>query len=163
MFHCSCLKVRVEFLSANGNVTASSSHPCMLRFKSLPIRLAQTLLKSAPLVAGFQSESQILNIHMTEFTEGLEPTACLRVILEQRAEYEPGKGIPQIYAAYLDLESELPKLKRFIWCWRRTLFIWSSMISFLTELVIILAFFRPIIVPRRTCHVRKTVLRGSDQ
>ncbi|KAH7512693.1 hypothetical protein FEM48_Zijuj12G0117800 [Ziziphus jujuba var. spinosa] len=156
-------QVRVEFLSANGNVTASSSHPCMLRFKSLPIRLAQTLLKSAPLVAGFQSESQILNIHMTEFTEGLEPTACLRVILEQRAEYEPGKGIPQIYAAYLDLESELPKLKRFIWCWRRTLFIWSSMISFLTELVIILAFFRPIIVPRRTCHVRKTVLRGSDQ
>ncbi|KAF3442367.1 hypothetical protein FNV43_RR16283 [Rhamnella rubrinervis] len=64
-------QVTDEFLSANGNVTASSSHPCMLKFKSLPIRFAETLIKSAPLIAGFQSESQVLHIQMTEFTEGL--------------------------------------------------------------------------------------------
>lgn len=158
MFHCLWLKVRVEFLSANGNVTASSSHPCMLRFKSLPIRLAETLLKSAPIVAGFQSESQVLHIQMPGFNQGLERTACLRVILEQRAEYELGKGIPEIYAASLELQSKLPKLKRFIWYWRRTIFVWSSMISFFTELVFILAFFRPLIAPRRTtCHVIKTL------
>lgn len=143
------LKVRVEFLAANGNVTASSSHPCMLKFKSLPIRIAKTFIKGAPLVVGFQSESQVLHMQMTEFTEGLEPTACLRVTLEQRAGYEPGKGIPQIYAASLQLESELPKLKRFIWCWRRTIFVWSSLASILTELVIIFAFFQANYCPNK--------------
>ncbi|KAK9266651.1 hypothetical protein L1049_012547 [Liquidambar formosana] len=140
--------IRVEFLSANGKVTAASSYPLMLRFKSQPIRFVETFLKSAPLIAGFQSESQILNIKMSDFTEGLEPTACLKVILEQRAEYLPGAGIPEIYAASLALESELPQLKRIIWSWRRTIFVWTSMISFLAELVFILVFCRPIIIPR---------------
>ncbi|XP_024019484.1 seipin-2 [Morus notabilis] len=108
-------QVRVDFLAANGNVIASAGHPCMLRYKSHPIRIVETVLKSAPLIAGFQSESQLLNIKMTEFTEGIEPTACMRIILEQRAEYLPGEGIPQIYAASLLLESELPKLKRLVW------------------------------------------------
>ncbi|KAL6205897.1 hypothetical protein ACLB2K_023149 [Fragaria x ananassa] len=51
-------QVRVEFLSANGDVTASSSHPCMLQFKSLPIHYMQTFLRSAPLIAGIQLETQ---------------------------------------------------------------------------------------------------------
>ncbi|PON98514.1 Seipin family [Trema orientale] len=141
-------QVRVDFLSANGNVTASSGYPCMLRFKSRPIRYIETFLKSAPLIAGFQSESQILNIKMTQFVEGIEPTACLRITLEQRAEYQTGAGIPQIYEASLVLESELPKLKRFVWYWRRTIFFWSSLLSFFTELVFIIVFIRPILVPR---------------
>lgn len=85
---------------------------------------------------------------MTEFVEGIEPTACLRIILEQRAAYQTDAGIPQIYEASLVLESELPKLKRFAWYWRRTIFVWISLVSFLTELVFILAFIRPIIVSR---------------
>lgn len=138
----------MDFLAANGNVTATSSHPSMLRFKSQSIRLIETVLKSAPLLAGFQSESQILNIKMTEFTEGIEPTTCLGIMPEQRVEYHPGAGIPQIYAASLLLESELPKFKRFVWCWRRTIFVWISIMSFLVELMFSLAFLRPIIVPR---------------
>ncbi|KAF5460875.1 hypothetical protein F2P56_020714 [Juglans regia] len=140
------MKVRVEFLSGNGKITACSSYPCMLRFKSQPIRFVETFLKSAPLIAGFQSESQVLNIKMNKFTEGLEPTACLKMTLEPRAEYQHGAGIPQVYAASVALESELPKLKKIIWYWRRTLFVWASIMSFLTELVFILAFCRPMIV-----------------
>ncbi|XP_035549767.1 seipin-3-like [Juglans regia] len=139
-------QVRVEFLSGNGKITACSSYPCMLRFKSQPIRFVETFLKSAPLIAGFQSESQVLNIKMNKFTEGLEPTACLKMTLEPRAEYQHGAGIPQVYAASVALESELPKLKKIIWYWRRTLFVWASIMSFLTELVFILAFCRPMIV-----------------
>ncbi|KAJ0103586.1 hypothetical protein Patl1_04922 [Pistacia atlantica] len=129
--------VRVEFLSANGKVTASSSNQCMLQFKSQPIHFVQTILKSAPLIAGFQSESQILNIKMNEFREGIEPTARLKVILEQRAEYKSGAGIPEIYAASLAVESQLPQLKRIIWYWRRTIFVWASFMMFLAELVIV--------------------------
>ena len=142
------LQVRVEFLSALGKVTASSSQPCIMRYKSQPIRVVETIIKSAPVIAGFVSESQILNIKMDEFTEGLEPTAFLKVMLEHRAEYKAGAGIPEIYAASLSLESELPRLKRLIWLWKRTIFVWISFILFLTELMFALVFCRPIIIPR---------------
>ncbi|XWS10129.1 hypothetical protein CRYUN_Cryun39dG0048600 [Craigia yunnanensis] len=142
-------QVKVEFLSANGKVTASSKYPCMLKFKSQTIRCAETIIKSIPLITGHESESQVLNIKMKEFTEGPEPTACLKVILEQRAEFQAGAGIPEIYSASLALESELPQLKRMIWYWRRTIFVCTSIIWFLTELVTILRFCRPMIIPRR--------------
>ncbi|XVF18601.1 hypothetical protein REPUB_Repub11eG0036800 [Reevesia pubescens] len=142
-------QVKVEFQSANGKVTATSRYPCLLRFKSQTVRFAETIIKSIPLITGHQSESQVLNIKMNEFTEGLEPTTCLKVILEQRAEFQPGAGIPEIYAASLALESELPQLKKMIWYWRRTIFVWTSFMWFLMELVAILLFCRPMIIPRR--------------
>lgn len=120
----------------------------MLMFKSLPIRYFETFLKSAPLLAGYSSESQLLNLRMTGFVEGTSPTVCLRVILEQRAEFKPGAGIPQIYAASLTLESELPLLKRIIWKWRKTIFVWTCMWFFMMELFFILACCRPFIIPR---------------
>ncbi|KAM7252162.1 hypothetical protein ACFE04_024045 [Oxalis oulophora] len=141
-------QVSVQFLSVNGKVTASSRKPSMLQFKSHSIRLAETMIKSAPLIAGFQSESQILNIKMKEFTEGLEPTACLKVTLEQRAEYKSGAGIPEIYAASLILESRLPLMKRVVWLWRKTIFVWISFAFFFTELAVVIIFCRPVIMPR---------------
>ncbi|KAG1360919.1 seipin-2 [Cocos nucifera] len=141
-------QVRAEFLSADGNVMASSSQPCMLRFKSSHIRLTETFLKSGTLLAGHSSESQFLRLKMTGFTEGTEPTACIRIILEQRAEFRPGAGIPEIYSASLKLESELPLFKKLIWNWRRTLYIWISMGLFIMELLSFLVCCRPIIVPR---------------
>ncbi|KAB2623555.1 hypothetical protein D8674_038847 [Pyrus ussuriensis x Pyrus communis] len=98
----------VEFLSADGSVIASSSYPCG------PIHFTETFLKTTPLIAGLQSGTQVLNIKTIEHVEGLQPTACLKVVLEQRAElFQNGAGIPQIYAASLELEYELPRLKRF--------------------------------------------------
>ncbi|XVF78863.1 hypothetical protein PTKIN_Ptkin14bG0171700 [Pterospermum kingtungense] len=141
-------QVRVEFLSVSGKATATSKYPCMLRFKSQTIRFAETIINSIPLITGHKSESQVLTIKMNEFTEGLEPTARLKVTLEQRAEFQPGAGIPEIYAATLELESELPQLKRVIWCWRRTIFVCTSIMWFLMELVAILVFCRPMIMPR---------------
>ncbi|KAI8005856.1 Seipin-3 [Camellia lanceoleosa] len=141
-------QVRVDLLSANGKITASSSYPTMLRFKSPPIRFIETIFKAAPLLAGFQSETQILNIKSNDFSEGYKPTVCLKVTIEPRAEYQSGAGIPQIYAASLTLESELPQLKKIIWYWRRTIFVWISLMSFLAELMIVLIFFRPLIMPR---------------
>ncbi|KAK6229294.1 hypothetical protein SCA6_018245 [Theobroma cacao] len=70
-------QVRVEFLSANGKVTTSSRYPFILRFKSQALRFAETIIKNIPLITGHQSESQVLNVHINEFSEGLELTACL--------------------------------------------------------------------------------------
>ncbi|CBI30736.3 unnamed protein product, partial [Vitis vinifera] len=141
-------QVRVDFLSAEYRRLASASRTCMLQFKSMPIRLLLTFFKMAPLVAGYLSESQTLNVHFSGFTEGDEPTACLKVTIEQRAEYRPGAGIPEIYASSLILESELPLVKRILWYWKKTVFIWISMTVFLMELVFTLICCRPIILPR---------------
>ncbi|GMP72101.1 hypothetical protein CsSME_00030248 [Camellia sinensis var. sinensis] len=142
------MKVRVDFLSASNKVLASSRHSCMLRFVSQPIRLLLTFLKIAPLVTGYSSESQTLNVKFGGFTEGDLPTACLRVMIEQRAEFRPGAGVPEIYDASLTLESELPLLKRIIWHWKKTVFIWIGMTVFTMELLFMLLCCRPIIMPR---------------
>ncbi|XP_022926564.1 seipin-2-like isoform X2 [Cucurbita moschata] len=141
-------QVRVDFLSVSGDVLASSSHPCMLQFRSEPIRLLLTILKLAPLVTGYISESQTLNLKLKGLAEGNIPTACLRVTIEQRAEFSPGAGIPEIYDASLILESELPLFKRIIWYWRKTLYVWISMTSFMMQLLFMLVCCRPIILPR---------------
>ncbi|KAK2447502.1 putative adipose-regulatory protein (Seipin) [Trifolium repens] len=141
-------QARVDFLLSNGKTIASLSQPCMLRFRSEPIRLIMTFLKIAPLITGYTSETQILNVKMRGFVEGNIPTSCLKVTLEQRPEYQPGAGIPEIYDASLVVESELPFFKRMIWHWKMSIFIWTAMMAFFTELIFILVFCRPIIIPR---------------
>lgn len=59
----------------------------MLRFRSEPIRLVTTFLKIVPLLTGYISETQTLDAKMNDFVEGDVPTSCLKVTLEQRAEY----------------------------------------------------------------------------
>ncbi|KAK4399283.1 Seipin-2 [Sesamum angolense] len=108
-------QVRVDFLSTDGKTLASSRRPCMLQYRSQPIRLLLTLLKVAPILTGYTTETQHLKINFRGFTEGDVPTACLRVVIEQRAEFLPGAGIPEIYAASLILETKLPLLKRALW------------------------------------------------
>lgn len=120
----------------------------MLQYRSQSIRLLLTLLKVAPILTGYTSETQNLKINFRGFTEGDMPTACLRVVIEQRAEYSPGAGIPEIYTASLTLESELPLLKRVLWLWKKTLFVWVSMTIFLMELVFALLCCKPIIIPK---------------
>ncbi|PHT77012.1 hypothetical protein T459_20534 [Capsicum annuum] len=143
-------QVRVDCLSANGKVTATSSYPTMLKFKSQPIRLVETAIKSIPLVTGFQYEVQNLKLVINDFTEGFEPTECFKVVIEKRAEYQPqGAGIPEIYAATLHVETELPQIKRIIWIWRRTVFVWIGILVFLSQLSFALIFCRSVILPGR--------------
>lgn len=138
----------MDFLTDNGKTIASLSQPCMIRFKSEPIRLLSTYLKMFPLIYGYKSESQILNVKIGGFKEGDVPTVCLKVTIEQRAEYPPGARIPEMYDATLLVESELPLFKRILWYWKRTIFIWTSMVLFMMELLFLLICCRPIIIPR---------------
>ncbi|KAI6703555.1 hypothetical protein NL676_012691 [Syzygium grande] len=141
-------QVRVDLLSADGEVLSSLSRPCMLLFKSEPIRLLLTFLKVLPLIAGYASESETIHVKFQGFIEGNVPTACLKVVLEQRAEFRPGAGIPEIYDTSLTLESELPLFRRILWYWKRTIFIWISMVMFTVELLFTLICCNPILIPR---------------
>ncbi|KAB5560736.1 hypothetical protein DKX38_005693 [Salix brachista] len=59
----------------------------------------------APLVAGYESESQTLALKIKDFREGDVPTSWLEVIIEQRSEYRPGAGIPETYDVSIIPES----------------------------------------------------------
>nr|KYP46527.1 hypothetical protein KK1_031876 [Cajanus cajan] len=141
-------QIKVDFLSYDGKSIWSSNQPCMLKFISEPIRLIMTFLKLAPLVTGYISETQTLNVKMRGFVEGDVPTSCLKVTLEQRAEYPPGAGIPQIYDSSVVIESELPLFKRIIWNWKMIIFVWITMVTFMMELLFVLVCCLPIIIPR---------------
>ncbi|EOA40136.1 hypothetical protein CARUB_v10008844mg [Capsella rubella] len=141
-------QVRVDFLSADGQTISSIRRPCMLRFRSEPIRLVQTFFKVVPLVTGYVSEIQTLSLKLKGFVEKDIPTACIKIIIEQRAEFRPGAGIPELYDASLSVESGLPFFKKVIWKWRKTLFVWISMSLFITELLFTLVCCRPLIIPR---------------
>ncbi|TYH14700.1 hypothetical protein ES288_A06G241500v1 [Gossypium darwinii] len=140
-------QVRTDFISIKGETLDSSSHSCMMRFKSLPIRLLLTLVKAVPLVTGFISEVQTLNVKLKDLNQGTEPTACLKVVLEQRPAHGSSSGIPDLYGASLVLESKLPFIKRIIWYWRKTLFIWVSIMSFVSELLFMSVCCRCVLVP----------------
>ncbi|CAI9783778.1 unnamed protein product [Fraxinus pennsylvanica] len=141
-------QVRADFLAADGRTLASLRRPCMLRFMSLPIRLLLTFVKVAPILTGYTSESQKLDIKLRGYIEGATPTACLKVIIEQRAEFFHGAGIPEIYFASVLLESELPFLQKLIWYWKKTLFVWISLTLFTMELIFALLCCKPFIIPR---------------
>ncbi|KAL3820217.1 hypothetical protein ACJIZ3_006122 [Penstemon smallii] len=154
-------QVKVDFLANDGKTLASSRRPCMLHFKSQPIRLLLTFFKIVPILYGYTSETQNLKISFKGFTEGAVPTAYLRVIIEQRAEFLKRAGIPEIYAASLTLESELPFPKKVIWFWRKTLFVWISMTIFTMELVFALLFCKPFIIPK--IRLREATNGGASQ
>lgn len=142
--------MKVELLSANGDTVTSSSHPCMLPFKSEPIRLFITLIKLVPLIAGYISEAETITVQLPGLVEHNVPSTCLKVVVEQRAQFHSGGGIPEIYDASLILETELPLLKRLMWNWRRTMFVWTSMVFFIIELLLALICFRPVFLTRMT-------------
>ncbi|KAJ0233661.1 Seipin-2 [Hirschfeldia incana] len=147
-------QVRVDFLSADGQTLNSIRRPCMLRFRSEPIRLVQTFLKMVPLVTGYVAEIQTLSLKLRGFAEKDIPTACLKVMIEQRAEFRPGAGIPELYDASLSLESDLPFFKKVIWKWRKTLYVWISMSLFVMELLFALVCCRPLVIPRTSSRDR---------
>ncbi|KAJ9168650.1 hypothetical protein P3X46_020150 [Hevea brasiliensis] len=141
-------QVRVDFLSGDGKTLSSKRQLCMLKFRSEPIRFLLTFFKLAPLVTGYMLESQILKVKFRGFKEGDVPTSCLKVIIEQRAEFRLAGGIPEIYDASLILESELPVVKWIIWSWKKTMFVWITMMLFIIELLFTLICCRPVIIPR---------------
>ncbi|XP_047315292.1 seipin-2-like [Impatiens glandulifera] len=142
-------QVRTDFLSSNGEPLATSRQPCMLQYKSQPIRLLSTSLKVVPLLTGYSAEAQTLEVKFKGFTEGeYTPTTCIKITIEQRAEFRPGSGVPEIYEASISVGSELPLPKRIVWYWRKTIFVWIAMMMFGMELLFALVCCRSIVMPK---------------
>lgn len=142
------LKVRLDFLSSDGKALGSTRQPCMLQFKSQPIRLLSTFVKLAPLLTGYSSETQTLDVKFNGYTEKNVPTSCVRVVIEQRAEFGKAGGVPEIYSASLKLKSQLPFMRRILWYFKGLIYMWISSMIFLMELLFTLICCTPVIFPR---------------
>ncbi|KAJ0852583.1 putative Seipin family protein [Helianthus annuus] len=139
--------VRVDFLSSDGNVLASTRQPCMLRFKSQPIRLVSNFLKLASLLTRYSSETHTLDMKFRGYIEKDVHTSGSRVVIEQRAEFARRGSVPKIYSASLKIESRLPFVKRNLWYSKWLIYMWISVTMYIMELLFTLLCCRSIIFP----------------
>ncbi|XP_031101497.1 seipin-1 [Ipomoea triloba] len=148
-------QVAAELISNNGGIVTRSSHPCMLQFRSQPIRLMRELIWGIPLLLGIASETQRIVIPMIRHKEGYPRTEAIRVILMPRAST---LALPQVYEAEIILKSHLPWMKELLYRWKWTFYVWVSMYIYMALLVVSLCCFRSLMVP-----VLTTTVRGYDE
>ncbi|KAL3523321.1 hypothetical protein ACH5RR_016155 [Cinchona calisaya] len=137
-------QVTAELISSNGNILAKSSHPCMLQFRSWPIRMMRTFLMGLPLLLGITAETQRLTIAMLKHKEGFPRTEAIRLTLIPRA---GTYSLPQLYKAEILLKSELPWAKEIVRRWKWSFYVWTSLYAYVMLLIILLSCSRPLILP----------------
>ncbi|XP_058739969.1 seipin-1 [Vicia villosa] len=135
-------QLTAELLSVNGNVIAKSSQPCMLRFRSSPIRLARTVMMGVPLVLGISAETQKINVEILRHKEMNQRTNAIRLTLHPRA---GSSSLPQLYEAEIVLNSHLPWTKELIRSWKWTFYVWVSLYVYVLLLMFLLCWYRPLI------------------
>lgn len=142
------MQLSAELLSENGQFIKSSSRPCMLRFHSVPIRMLKTFLVSLPSLVGVFTESQTLVVHLMEFEEQHLATSAVRILLQPKAGMPLGQGIPEIYSADVHIESHLPWMKNLMRNWKWTVYIWTGLMLYVVEVIIVLCCCRQALLPK---------------
>ncbi|XP_048433309.1 seipin-1 [Pyrus x bretschneideri] len=141
-------QLSAEQLSVNGDVITRSSQPCMLRFRSLPVRLTRTFLMGVPLLLGISGETQKLTVQIIKNKEGHYPrTQAIRVTLIPRA---GTSYIPQLYEAEILMNSQLPWTKQLVRSWKWTFYVWTSLYIYVMFLVLLMIWCRPLFFPMTT-------------
>ncbi|CAA7042438.1 unnamed protein product [Microthlaspi erraticum] len=149
-------QLKVELLSLKGETIARSSQPCMLRFRSKPIRLARTFVMSVPLIAGIANEAQTMTIDALMHQEKWPRTKAVRATLMPRAQT---RLLPQLYEAEVVITSKPPWTKRMAYNWKWTICVWTSMCLYVPTLITLLWCFRSILFPYSTS---RTVMESEN-
>ncbi|KAK1372814.1 seipin-1 [Heracleum sosnowskyi] len=136
-----------EAVSTNGHLIDRSSQPCMLRFRSLPVRLVRTCLFSVPLIIGIRFETQKITIPILRHKEGYPRTEAIKITIIPRA---GTLFLPQLYDAEIIMNSELPWKKELVHSWKWTLYVWTSVYMYIMLLIVLGCWFRPLIFPAIT-------------
>ncbi|XP_010111076.2 seipin-1 [Morus notabilis] len=137
-------QLSAELLSTNGLVIGKSSLPCMLRFRSLPVRLARTFLMSIPLLLGITGETQKITFEVLRHKEGYPRTEAIRVTLSPRA---GTTHLPQLYEAEIVMKSKLPWTKELVRSWKWTFYVWSTLYTYIVLLIALFNWCNPIFFP----------------
>jgi hypothetical protein len=152
------LQVSAELLSVRGQVLKRTSWPCMLRFQSSSIRYAKQVILGVPLLMGLSGESQTIALRLFENAEERKnsPTAMVRFILEPKAGYPIGQGLPQVYSAEALVLSVLPWSKDILRRWKWTFYVWSALSVFMFEVMVVLCCCHRVLLP-------SSLLRGITE
>ncbi|KAF9604589.1 hypothetical protein IFM89_008033 [Coptis chinensis] len=144
--HIGVFQVTAEIISTRGNTLATSSQPCILQFRSLPVRLMHTFIMGVPLLLGISGETQTISITILKHKEGNPRTRVIRVKLQPRA---GTSGVPQVYSSEIVIKSELPYMKQFAHNWKWTFYVWTSLYMYIMFLVVVVCCCRPLFFPMR--------------
>ncbi|KAL7110024.1 hypothetical protein ACP275_06G211700 [Erythranthe tilingii] len=138
-------QLTAELLSVGGELVAKSSHPCMLRFRSWPVRLTRTFLMGVPLLLGMTTETQSIAFPILKHKETSYPrTADVRITLIPRA---GTSSLPQFYDAQVLIRSRPPWMKELVYKWKWTFTVWTTMQIFIFLVIILVFFLKPLIFP----------------
>ncbi|GMI65906.1 hypothetical protein HRI_000259900 [Hibiscus trionum] len=165
--HIGMFQLSAELLSINGDVMAKSSQPVMLRFRSLPVRLARTFVMGIPLLLGISSETQKVKIEILRYKEGHLRSKAVRVTLSPRA---GTLSPPQLYEAEIVMNSQLPWTKQLVHNWKWTLYVWTSLYVYMLFLIVlVVGCFRPLFFPsgfnsrhQRDARVEEPAIGGRN-
>nr|KYP64164.1 Seipin [Cajanus cajan] len=135
-------QLNAELLSENGKVISNSSQPCMLRYRSSPVRLARTAMMGVPLVLGISGETQNINVEILRHKEDYRRSHAIKVTLHPRA---GSSSLPQLYEAEVVMKSHLPWTKELVRNWKWTFYVWVSLYVYIGLLMLLLCCYRPLI------------------
>ncbi|KAL5566730.1 hypothetical protein UlMin_029894 [Ulmus minor] len=142
-------QLSAEILSTNAHVVKKSSLPCMLRFRSLPVRLARTFILSLPLIMEITSETQKLTFEILNHKEGYPRTEAIRITLIPRA---GTTYLPQLYEAEIVVKSKLPWSKELVRSWKWTFYVWSSLYIYFIFLITLICCCKQVFFPMTTSN-----------
>ncbi|KAI3952905.1 hypothetical protein MKX01_028597 [Papaver californicum] len=154
-------QVAAEIVSSTGNILARSSQPCMLRFRSFPIRLTRTFVMGVPLLLGISSETQKLTIPILHHIEGNPATWAIKAKLQPRA---GTFALPELYSAEILMNSHLPWSKQLVHNWKWTFYVWTSLYVYIMLLITLFCCCKQIFLPTtRTTATTRFGARIGDR
>ncbi|CAM0148116.1 unnamed protein product [Urochloa decumbens] len=142
-------QIKAEALSVTGVTMASAAQPYMLRYKSTPVRLAQSAMMCVPLTLGVRSETQTANLKVLQYREGHgrhKRTGLIRVLLQPRADTVQ---LPQVYKAEVVVQTILPWTKGLARGLKWTLCVWVSLSLYILLVVLAICWVRPLAISAR--------------
>ncbi|XP_047155256.1 seipin-1 [Vigna umbellata] len=152
-------QLTTELVSVNEHVVAKSSQPCMLRFRSSPIRLARTFLMGVPLVMGISGETQNINVEILRHREDYRRSNAIRVTLHPRA---GTSNLPELYEAEILMRSNLPWTKELVRNWKWTFYVWVSLYVYIGLLMsLVCCCYRPVLFLVTPQHCSNEVGNGE--
>ncbi|CAN6461873.1 unnamed protein product [Victoria cruziana] len=150
-------QIMAEAIATNGAILAKSSQPCMLRFRSFPVRLVRSFLLFIPLLLGLSDETQTIRTRGLTYKETAMRTEQIRVRLQARA---GTMGLPQVYSARIILNSRPPWKKELVHSWRLAFYICSSLYMYIVILVVLVSCCRRVMFPA-SLRLRNTGVESS--
>lgn len=106
---------------------------------------------------GLSGESQTLAFRLFENEEEMKtPTAMVNFILEPKAGFPSGHGLPEVYSAEAQVLSVLPWPKDILRRWKWTFYVWSGLSVFMFEVMVVLCCCHQVLLP-------SSLLRGLTE